>query len=460
MDAIPGPRPRRRAGPRSIGLMLAVLMMTACVSYEAQPMKPLEILQDLNARTITLDESSPKKTLGPREAAAWAVGHHPALRAVRARLGIARAELVEAGVLDPIETSFDAADVIASKLVESTATTVDFVSGLGLSWGLPRPGEIDAKEGRARARIEEVKANILAAEWRLARDIHLAFVDLRAARDRWALNRRLLEAVKRTSEIFTEARRIGAATAIQDNLAAIEYATLLQQDVLLKGFLVEARQALNIRVGLRPDADVPFDLDAMEPLPTVQGVDRDMDLVREALTERPDFQALLYRYLGAEAGLRLQLALQWPKVSIGSGLGISWPILSSFNRPAIEVALARREQLAGEIFAMIHRVRGQVFAALARFRAAREAEQSLRETLLPRIEETTRLTEESFNAREITFLEILSAQRQVLSARRAALEARVALNRAAIQLDTVTGRLLVEPPTPEAKERSDEEEKR
>ncbi len=460
MDSIPGPRPRRRAGRRSVGFALIMLMTTACVSYEAQPMNPLEILQDLNTRTIPLDGEGAENSLTARRAAAWAVRHHPALTAARARLGIARAELVEAGVLDPIETSFDAADVIASKLVESTATTVDFVSGLGLSWGLPRPGEIDAKEGRARARIEEVKASILAAEWALARDVHLAFVDLRAARDRWALNRRLLEAVKRTSEVFSEARRIGAATAIQDNLAAIEYATLLQRDVLLRGLLAEAKQALNVRVGLRPDADVPFDLDAMEPLPKVGGAARDMDLVRDALTGRPDFQALLYRYLEAEAGVRLQIALQWPKISIGSGLGISWPILNSCNRPAINVALARREQLAGEVVAMVHRIRGEVFAALARFRAAHQAEQSLRDTLLPRIEETTRLTEESFDAREITFLEILSAQRQVLSARRAELEARVTLNRAAIQLDTVTGRLLVEPPTPDAKERSDEEKKR
>lgn len=446
---------RRPGATWSVFPLVGALTLSGCISYQPRPLEPLAILHELEQAGLPHDgESRTPSPAGPeasragnrltaRQAAGWAVSHNPALVALRADLGIAEAELVRAGLLEDPVVGWDAMDVLAEKLTGGTPTTVEHLSGLGLSWRVPRPGEIRARVGAALARREEVRQRILAAEWSLVREVHGAFTEAVAARARLDLNSQALAIARRTASFFEEARAVGGATAIQQNLAAVELAGLEQERVRLEGELHVAQQGLNRLLGLPPGTEIELETPA-DPFAAAD-VDRDVArIVEQAVQQRPDLRRLLALYRAAEEELRLEIARQWPLFTIGTRISSVLPIFSRFNRPAIRAAMARRERLAREVRAAVHALRAEVHAAVTALHNAIRQVRAFEDTLVPRVRESLRSTDEAFRAREVTLVEILTAQRQILDVRARYLEARIRALRARIALDTVTGRILTE----------------
>jgi outer membrane protein TolC len=64
------------------------------------------------------------------------------------------------------------------------------------------------------------------------------------------------------------------------------------------------------------------------------------------------------------------------------------------------------------------------------------------------VRETLQLTNEAFRAREVTLVEILTAQRQSLDSQQNYLEARIRRSKAKLLLDTVAGQVLAESTKP------------
>lgn len=428
---------------------LIATLFFGCVAYQPQPVEPLAVLRELEKATLPpsgLDSGASPRTgsqLTARQAAGWAVTHNPALVALRADVGIADAELVRAGLLPDPVVGWDAMNVVAVETVGITAKTPEYVAGLGLSWEVPRPGEIGARVGTAQARKEEVQQRILAAEWRLVREVHGAFTEFVAARARLDLNSSSLEIAQRTASFFDEAREVGGATAIQENVAGIEVARLQQEHVRLESELQTARQDLNWLLGLPPGTDI--EPETPEDPFVVTEADLDVaQLVEQAVQRRPDLRQLLALYQAAEEELRLEAARQWPQLTIGTGLWAVLPIFSRFNGPAIQAAMARRERVAREVRSAVHTLRAETHKAVTALRNAVRQVRAFDDTLVPRVQESLRLTDEAFAAREVTLVEILTAQKQVLDVRTNHLEARIRATQARILVDTVTGRVLTE----------------
>ncbi len=432
---------------------LAAFLLSSCFTYDADPQDRMQILAELQRvelpRQAVHGPSAEDLDVGwtSVQASSWAITHNPMLAAARREMGIAEAELVEAGLLPEPELSWDAMDAIATRVTGDTPKSVDYISGLGLSWRLPRPGEVSSKVGIAEARKEEVRQRILEAEWALVRVVHRAWIAVVGAKSRLELNAKVLETAKKIADFFEEARNVRGATALQANLAAIEHAALIQARVRLQGELRLARQQLNAALGLRPDTKIPmraaghpFDEPAADANETADAE----TLTEEALHRRPDLEALFARYQALEENLRLEIARQWPEIAIGTGIALVLPIFSSFNAPAVRTAAARRERMAQRLRAAVHGLRAEVHAAVARFETERQQVQAYRSTLLPRIKENLRLTEAAFRAREVTLVEILTAQRQSLDTQRSYLEARIRKAEARLMMDTATGAVLTE----------------
>ena len=427
-------------------LLLVLLGLGGCVSYQPMPQDPLAILRDLEA--VTHPASAAERTkasdgITALQAAAWAVTHNPSLRALRTETGVAAAELVQAGLLPDPAVGWDGMDAIAQKLSGQTPKTADYLSGLGLAWRVPWPGEISAKVGKAKARQEEVRQSILAGEWILVREVHTVFLTILATRARLDLNGRVMEIARRTASFFKKAREAKAATAIQDNLAATELATLQQDRIRLEGQMIRAQQALNALLGLPPQTELPLKLPNDPFLGRADVVDAS-EQVERAVRQRPDLKALLARYEAVEQELRLEIARQWPELFIGTGISLLLPIFSGFNAPAIRTAMARRERLASEVRAAVHTLRAEVHDAVTALHNQAREVRSFEEVLLPRLQESIRLVDEAFRLRRVTLVEILTAQRQVLDAQRNYLDARIERTRARLMVDTVTGTVLIE----------------
>ena len=107
-------------------------LAAGCTSYEADPVEPLEILRaldevrldgvsrdEVSAVVSSLDVSDGLSLL---EASAIAVRRNPALNALRADLGVAEAQLMQAGLLSDPVIGWSAGDPIADAIIEGRSS--------------------------------------------------------------------------------------------------------------------------------------------------------------------------------------------------------------------------------------------------------------------------------------------------------------------------------------------------
>ncbi len=309
---------------------------------------------------------------------------------------------------------------------------------------MPRPDEIDAREGIARAEIGAARARVAAAEWTLVRDVQLAYVRLLAAEARVEQVAGLTRIAARTLDYFRRARALGAATALDENLAAVTASTLGADAIQARADARRARQALNALLGLPPDEPYALQSSLAAATRADDAPSAPEALVAHALERRPDVRELMAAYQRAEQALRLEVAEQWPQLTIGTGIGITLPFLSRFNQPAIRTAERAREAAGRRVHAAVQQVRAEVHAALLETRAAEQLHRLFEEEVAPGLERSVSLTERAFAAREVTPLQILTTQQQVIEVRGRALAAQERLAAARVRLAAATGRLLPE----------------
>ncbi len=442
-----GPTESRRLGAaRRITVLSMASALTACVSYEPAPVDLAEILGDLEAQqwaSLETVDRTESEGASPSQLAAFAITHNPSLQAARTRIDVARSLLVEAGLLADPEIGWDGVDVLASQLVGDTATAIDYLSGFGLSITIPRPGELGARKDGARWRVEEVRRKVTQAEWTLARDVFVGCEDVLEAERLLDQNQSLVEVAQTTRDYFERAGAAGAATAIQANLASGDLLSIRAQRLRLEGRLRDARHRLNALLGLPPSIEVP-----VVPPTAEQHESRDdgalapETLVERSLSLRPDLAALFAAYQAAEEDVRLEVARQFPQLSIGTGIWLVPGIFRGFNRPAIETALARRAALREEIAAQVHEARREVYDAHSSLEESRRELEFLQTELLPNAEESRRLIGEAFDAGEVTLLETLTVQRDLVDARTRTTEVRAELQRRRWRLLAASGTLL------------------
>lgn len=437
----------QRTIPSSVAWVAA--MCTGCASYQPAPLEPDAVLEHLQAMKWpgeTASQGSPADGTsaagaGPRELAAFAVSTNPELAARRAELGVRQALLVEAGLLPDPEIGWDAMDVLAAQMIEGDSTAVDTLAGFGLMFPLLRPGEGQARVDAATWRSEEARQVLVAAEWTLTREIHLAYEEVRAAEGLLAQTRTLTELARSTSDYFQRAREAGAATAIQSHLALGELQTIRRDTIRAESRVRQARQALNGLLGLPPRTELELGASADPSSRAVLQWSPD-DLLAHAVVARPDLSAVRARYQAAEEDVKLAVSKQYPQVALGTGIRVLLPFFSRFGRPERETALARREQVRREYTAAVHAARQEIAAAHARWKLARREVELVESELLPNAEQTLALSEEAFRAGEVTLFETLALQRALVEARTQRTEVRAELAQSSWALLAASGWLL------------------
>lgn len=436
--------------PRTIPVyaVLASAALVGCATYQADPIDPLRVLGELEA--LRWNDGPPQRVVdgrpraGPRELSAFAVSTNPELHAIRLSVGVRRALLVEAGLLPDPEVGWDAMNVVAAQIVDGTSSSIDVLSGLGLMFPLLRPGERRARVGAAEWRVAEAKRQVAVAEWQLTRRVHVAFEEVRAAERLFAQTQVVTSLAESTYDYFLRAGDAGTATAIQANLALGELQGIRLQALQASGRAIQARQALNWLLGLPPNFELPL-REAGDPT-SVAGIEQaPEDMTAYAVEHRPDLQALLAGYQAAEEEVRIAISKQFPQLSIGTGISLTLPLFSRFGRPAIDTALARREQLHREYRAAVHSARSEIAAAkFALEQVTREVE--LIETeLLPNAEQNLALSREALAAGEVTLLETIALQRALVAARTRHIEVRAEQSKRAWSLLAAAGLLLSGP---------------
>ena len=435
--------------------LLAIFLVPGCVRYQPKPVLASRTLDDFEARTLVGPEISEfVRTLpkpGSWPPAAWdlnsltlaALFYHPDLDVARAQWGVAEAGRITAG-----ERPNPTGSVLMGYDSTSPVSEVSpWIPEAALEIPIETAGKRGYRIAQAKHLSEAARLNILSVAWEVRSRLRQSFLELSAARESEPLLVLQRDILSESLKILEAQLAAGEASAYDvtqarlalDNakLAAIEGAQqTIQARIRLAGALGVPEKAL---AGIRLNFDAFSEVKVVLP---------DPDIRVRALTGRPDILGALSEYEAAQSTLRLEIAKQYPDLSLGPdwqfdqtdhkwtlGLSLILPLLSR-NKGPIAEAEARRTETAARFLALQARIINDLDAAVAACRSASEKARAADEMLagLKKQEATAQIR---YDLGEISKLELLGLRAELAAGALSRLEALVKAQGAVGELENV-----------------------
>jgi outer membrane protein TolC len=447
---------RRAVRPGRVFTLLPVLSLLAgCASYEPIPLEPAKELDALS-RLSPADASRPEGPERPEAALDFSDGANDAelvavalrlnqeLRAKRLEVGEAEAFLVSAGLWPNPEVGFS----WRGPLGDASGYTVD----ADLLFELLLPAERRARKDAALSRIDEARAQVVAAEWQLVSRVRAEWLSVLAAENYARLIARELALREEAVSLVRRRRELGEGTELDIAAAELELGRIQRDSRLAAASLESGRRQLNALLGLPPTLKLQLTASGAMLSPTVRDDVEDAELDRRLLEGRFELRALEAAYQAAEHSLRAAVARQYPHLKLGPslshegtegdylGIGVALPIpLFDRNQGEIAERLVLRDKRRSEYVARLHALRAEAFEKNYELRRARSELEAQERVLLPLLNRAKGLFERAFEARDISVFEWATARERALEAERGHLEAVVRFERAAVELDAALG---------------------
>ena len=388
-----------RRHPRQAIALYAASLLAACASYHPAPLptRSQALAPDdlaglsVDAQKITrpflaaqaIDLSAP---LTPNALAVIAVLENPDLKALRAHLAVADAQVFAASLLpDPaVQGGFD-------KLLSGTDPLNGFNSQLALDLSQLRTRRVQRQSGDATMR--QVRLDLAWAEWLTAGQARLQGVRVSALEQQLPL---FAASAASAQKLFDAASRASAHGDLaageldarrQGLLDALEKLRKAQID------LASTSVDLNALLGLAPHTVLRFAPPGPAPAPPTADI-----LAGQAVERRLDLQALRAGYDVAEADLHKAVLDQFPNLTlslayardtagnttVSPGVGFALPLWNR-NRGGIAVAKATRGQLRAEYASRLFQTRAEIATAVAGIATLRRQQADV-ETHMPELE--------------------------------------------------------------------------
>lgn len=366
-----------------------------------------------------------KEELTADAAVQVALLNNPSLQATFEELGIAQADLVQAGLLkNPV---FAGHVRFPDRSGESTNTefsvSQDFLDILLLP----------LRKKLAAAQLEEAKRRVSGAVLGLAADVRSAYYTLQGAEH----THRMLETIVQAAQAAVElAERQHAAGNINDLVLANEQAAFQQAKLDLirsEAEVLAERERLNRLLGFETRAAWSVS-DRLPDLPPEEFSAQDLEA--KALSESLDLAAARQEVIVLEQTLALIRRGVVPSVHVGAdterepdGGRVTGPNfemeLPIFDRR--QAALARTEaqlrQSRQRLFALETQIRSEVRTALDRVRISRQMIERYRDLLIPLREKIVAESQKHYNFMLIGTFQLLQAKRDEIDAYREYIEA-------------------------------------
>jgi len=477
-------------------LLVAVFSLAVCGCATVDPEPDFQRANDYVQRSIGLAPSQPDEDaaridavvaelldggLTCEEAVKIALVNNPGVTAAFQRVGMARADVVQAGLFSNPSLG------LSLRLPEGGGLAnleVGLAQNIAELWLIP---------ARRRAAERDLDRTLLETARQVSRtgnDTKLAYFDAVGARQALESSREALRLVEALQRIAQARFDVGAVGALDVNLTR---GLVLQAQVdERKNRLAasSARRALATLMGLSADLDVEL----TEPLPGAMAADRDIEeIVSTALESRLDVRAARDAVAAAQARLEAEYARIWRDIEVGFDLEreerralpgrkiLADTVKASFEErewtaPDIQSRRERRSARAEDVQVILgpsislplpifDQNQAQIAKAdyaLSEVRALRdglerEAAQQTREAydraaagwdlvrlyeaeVLPQARETLELSEAAYQAGSTPIVNVIEAQRSLLDVRRAYVEAVLSASRALVDLERATGR--------------------
>lgn len=359
-------------------ILIVSIIVTSCVPYHPKPLGSCTIFnalerpkaEDLINRAmcfnhprippICLDLNKPLTT---QELAVITVLVNPDLKALRAKKGVACAQVFQAGLLPDPSLNFIFDVPLHKDLGLVTAYNLALlwdISGLVI-----RQSKIDA----AKAQYQQTRFDVAWQEWSQANQAQLLATRLYYLQKENKLAEEATLSAKKVLDITRENLEKHEVKIDEFGLRQVSYLDFLDQTMTLKRTQQKTQIQLNQILGIPPAIQIPI---CIKPLPQPP-VLNDCELLNDALNYRLDLIALRAGYASQEAKIYSAVLGQFPHFilgitrardttnvnTLGGIVNFDLPILSG-NRGVIAVETATRDQLYAEYIARLYQTRTDI----------------------------------------------------------------------------------------------------
>ena len=368
------------------GSASALLAGCALQRYEAAPLDPAASARAYEARSVDSPALKQYMAAHGHPASEWPVQRwgladltlvafylQPDLEVARAQAAVARAQVAAATQRPPIGLK----PVVWHHSQQPPETSGPWSLGFEVEIPLSGTARRTAIREQYGSMAEAAELAVGSVAWAVRSEVRARFLDCYAAGR--TLELLDAEARERRSLVMLLQRRfdVGTASALELSSARLKQAEVEGQ---ILGAQLAREQCLGelARVLGLPLAAVramSFDFAGLEQTPVPPS---DSAVQRSALLNRLDVRAKLFEYAAADAGVKLEIARQYPSATLSPGYlwdqgDNIWSLVATVlvpaagNKPAIQTAQARREAAAREFLALQGKVISQADAAQARY---------------------------------------------------------------------------------------------
>ena len=435
-----------RSGRRFVLVLILTVWVGGCASTGGGP-TPADLDAAIRARTASgirveghaslPPDVNPTDGLTQEEAVAIALWNSPSFQATLVDLGIARADLVEAGLLR---------NPIFSLLFPLGPKQLEFTLQYPFDALIQRPKRVAAAQLNARAIGERLVWDALS----LVAQVRTAHADAITSDRRLALAAQNAEVTGRLADITDARFRAGDISDLEARAPRIDarrtdvVRRAVQHDRDLARLTLAALLGLDrVPEQLQPSVSRAYDA---PPCPV------DERRLQEALASRPDVRAAELTIEAATARARWERSRVLALIGVldangrgtegfemGPGVNVDIPI---FNRNQGGSARATVEiERASRLYAAARaQVIADVRSAGVRVSQAQLALEAWTDQIVPSLETEQRQAESAYTAGEVALLNVLDVSRRLVDGRMRQLDAQADLFRARIALERAIGR--------------------
>ena len=371
------------------------------------------------------------------EAVAIALWNNPDFQLALSSLGLARADLIEAGLLK---------NPVFSLLFPWGPKQLEFT----LTWPIDALWQRPKRIQDARLNADAVAEQLVASGLRVIADVRLAFFEVLVADRRLTLATELAGVASEAAKMAEGRLRVGDISEFESRLARTDAIRLEAARLTRVGARDLAMVRLRSLLGLEADAAA---VTLIEPgAATADGCAEGPALLQSALAARPEVRAaeLQIEAAGARAGLEsariftLTASLDANAegaegFEMGPGVAIELPLLSQ-NQGRRARATAEVEQAARRYVAVRASVAAEVGSATVALTEARNTARLLGDEVAASLSAARQQAERLYSAGEISLLDLLQTRQRLIDIEATRVDATFAVSRAVVKLEQAIGR--------------------
>jgi len=366
-------------------LFPALALLASCTTYRPEPLAPVQMLAAFEARDlsnphlrqyISAHSNNSRSGWTPDTLTLAAFYYSTELDAARARYSASLAAVDSAGER-PNPT-------LSLPTQYTAAAPKPWTYGLALDIPIETAGKRGYRIAQAQQLSSAAQLAIGQTAWQVRSQLHAALLDLYANHQRESLLQQqvgLQQELATMTEQRAQLGELSPAEANQQRMALMR----TQNDLAVahqSGLDARSRAAAAIGIPLAAFEAISPDLSQFERTPPAIPT---TSARREAILNRADLRAALDDYEASQAALQLEIARQYPNLSLGMGYSfdqgqdkyslapgvVSLPLFNH-NQGAITQAVAQRKEAATKVEAVQEQAINASTAALRNYDAARQ----------------------------------------------------------------------------------------